>query len=182
MADEVKHDELVEPITLEDGRRAERKTVKTFDPKTREGIEVVETSVEPKVNLRLARREITKTRPVVHRRETELVDEESGEVLQREVESIDPEVKMEVRERVVSAASLPEKPEVPFVTREELREDITHAMCVFDRKVNGDYAVSAQSMVEERLGGKSGTSWFNVALVATMGALIAGIIWVLVAA
>ncbi|MHA2427794.1 MAG: hypothetical protein ACXADB_07205 [Candidatus Hermodarchaeia archaeon] len=182
MADEKKHDERVEPIVAEDGRRAERKTLKTFDPDSREGVEVVETSIEPKVDLRLARRETIKTRPVVHRREVELIDEETGEVLETEVESIDPEIRMEVRERIVSAAALPKEEESEFVTRAELRQDLLDV--VDHLKEDRGYShVSAQSMVEQRLGEKSSlSSWVNVGLMALAGALAAGIIWVLVAA
>jgi len=173
-------DERREEIRLEDGRKADRITVKSFDPETREGVEVVETRVEPKVERHLARRETKKTRPCVHERITEIVDEETGEIVKKEIESIDPDIKLQVREQIVSASSLPQEEDPGIVTREELREDIRDAVVVLAQHlvVPEDQVVSAQSVVEQRLTTKK-FPVLNVALIAATGALIAGIVWVL---
>jgi len=174
-------DEKREEIRLEDGRKADRTIVKSFDPESREGVEVVETRVEPKVDRHLARRETKKTRPCVHERIVEHIDENTGEVVKKEIESIDPDIKLQVREQIVSASSLPQEEDSGIVSREELREDILDAAVVLAQHlaVPEDHAVSAQSMVEQRLTSQKKFPVLNVAMIAATGALIAGIVWVL---
>ena len=63
----------------------------------------------------------------------------------------------------------------------EFREDIQNAIVVLAQHlaVPEDHAVSAQSMVEQRLTSQRKFPVLNVAMIAATGALIAGIVWVL---
>jgi hypothetical protein len=180
-----------EKIRLEDGRHAER-VIKSLS----DGSQIIETWVEPKRKLHLAQRQVIRSRPCVYERETEVLDEETGEILKKEVEDMG-EPKVQVREQIVSSLSMPEEQDSGFVSREELREDIKSAMLVFAEKMrdkdvqNGedeyeyeyeDEPVSMQSVVEERLEEKkpvSSLSYFLVALVAVEVSALAYILFVL---
>ena len=105
-------------IRLEDGRKAERVVHEELND-AGEAVTVTELFVEPKIEKKLAKRVVEYTRPVVHRREVETVDEATGEVVERKVESIDPSVKMELREHVVSSPKLEAE---SYVTRTELKD------------------------------------------------------------
>ena len=110
-----------EVIRLEDGRHAER-LVREDVNDSGEAVTVTELFVEPKIEKKLAKRVVEYTRPVIHRREIETVDEATGAVVDKKVESIDPSVKMELREHVVSVPKAEEVSSQSYVTREELKD------------------------------------------------------------
>jgi hypothetical protein len=172
-----------EKIMLEDGRRAERIITGSYDPEKQESVEVVETWVEPKVEQRLARRQITKTRPCVCERQTELIDENTGDIIQTEVETIDPEVKLQVKERIVSAASVSSPKDNGVVTREELREDIKDAIVILANtlgKPADDVPFSVQNVIEDRVDSNK-VSITNVVLLGIIAAVAGGILWIMFA-
>lgn len=175
---------------LEDGRRAER-VVKEEDGC--EGTKTIEVYAEPKIEMKLNQRIIEKKKPIVFERETEFLDE-NGEIVEKTVESMEPKVNMQVVDRIVSAASLPNDgldvlPDCS-VTREELRDDIAQAMITLAKtlKANGDEPVammsapkvSMQSVIEDRIQAKSGsTNIANIILLAVIAAQVTGLAWIL---
>jgi hypothetical protein len=108
---------------LEDGRKAEKVVTEVQE----EGKKITELWVEPTIEKRLSKRVVEYTKPVVHRREIETVDEETGDIKERHIESLDPEVKMELREIIksnqsVSAMSVEEPP--CYVTEQLLQRTV----------------------------------------------------------
>lgn len=147
------------PMMLEDGRKAEKVVTEVHD----EGKKVTELWVEPAIEKRLSKRVVEYTKPVVHRREVETVDESTGDVTERKVESIDPEVKMELREVIksnssVSALSIEEPP--CYVTQQAMEQTFQNGMVAVVRAIkdsidsndDSDNKVSAmQVMVGEKV-------------------------------
>jgi hypothetical protein len=82
-----------EKVTLEDGRLAERRTF--YDD---EGSEVVEVYVEPKRNLTLDKRVINKTKTVLAEQRIQTIKD--GEVVDEEVHSIEPNIRLEKRQHI----------------------------------------------------------------------------------
>ena len=82
-----------EKVTLEDGRLAERRTY--YDD---EGSEIVEVYVEPKRNLKLDKRVINKTKTVLAEQRIQTIRD--GEVVDEEIHSIEPEVRLEKRQHI----------------------------------------------------------------------------------
>jgi hypothetical protein len=155
-----------ESIRLEDGRRAER--VVKADCSDEGTVTVTELYVEPKVEKKLSKRVVEYTRPVVHRREIHTIDETTGEIVETKVESIDPSVKMELREHMVSKPK--ELEAESFVTRSELKDlflslpQFQNMSCVKDVPKESDSdakdffdvkkipeKISAQEAVEQRV-------------------------------
>lgn len=176
---------------LEDGRRAER-VVREDDGC--EGTKTTEIYEEPKIPMKLTQRVIEKKKPIVYEREIEHLDE-SGEVVEKTVESLEPKVNMQVVDRIVSAASIPVEEDEPkcAVTREELREDIKEAVVALAKTLHSRPhveeepqfsvapKVSMQSVIEDRLAAKSGgmPSAANLILLAVISAQVAGLAWIL---
>ena len=174
-------EEIREKIRLEDGRKAEKITKTVYDDAN--DTEVIETWVEPKVKLHLAHRQIVRRRPCVYERETEVIDEKSGEVINREVEDLG-QPELQVREQIVSAASLPEEPDSGHVTREELREDISNAVVTMAKALGRgeeeeEESFSVQSIVEERMEENKSVSMLSLALLGVLSAEVAGLAWML---
>lgn len=149
MSDEIKK----QVITLEDGRRAER--IVQEENTECEGKVVTELWVEPAIEKRLSQRVVEYKKPVVHRREVEFVDETSGEVIERKVESIEPEVKMQLREVIktessVKAQSVAEQPCDCFVTQEDMQQTFKEGfMAVAKALKSSEERVQSQSYYEE---------------------------------
>jgi hypothetical protein len=174
MADEIRKD-----ITLEDGRKAERVTQSTRDSATNESVEVIETFAEQKQPKRLARRQIVRTRPCVYERETQYINEDTGEITNVEKESIDPQTKLEVREKIVAAAAMPEKVDSGHITREELREDIKDAILLLakNQETEPEKPVCMQSVVEDRIASNNKIPAVTVILLVIAAAELAGLLW-----
>lgn len=90
----------IENFVMEDGRLAEKHVKDEGNQK------VTDIYVEPKRNKNLAHRIIEKKANVVISREIETIDENTGEVIEKKVESCDPTDKMEVREHIVASPSM----------------------------------------------------------------------------
>lgn len=117
----------IEKLNMEDGRQAERHIMDDGyceDEQTR----TIDLYVEPERPKTLAKRIVEKRRPCVFRREIETVDE-NGEVIDRKVESIDPEDKMQLVQHIAThqpsftAQSMPVTDDCGCpVTREDLKD------------------------------------------------------------
>lgn len=148
MSDEMKK----QVITLEDGRRAER--IIQEENNECEGKVVTELWVEPAIEKRLSQRVVEYKKPVVHRREVEFVDELSGEVIERKIESIEPDVKMQLREviktesSVVNAQSV-EQPCDCYVTQEEIQNTFREGFMTVAKALS-EGRVQFQSFEEEK--------------------------------
>ena len=110
-------------------------------------------------------------------------------MVSKEVEDMG-QPKLQVREHIVSAASLPEERDSGLVSRDELREDIKDAMVTLAKTMNGgegeyeeerdlDPRVSVQDVIEERLEEKKPVSQLNLVLLAVIAAEVAGLAWIL---
>lgn len=177
-----------EAIRLEDGRRADRVVREELND-AGEAVTVTELFVEPKIEKKLAKRIVEYTRPVIHRREIETVDEATGEVVEKKVESIDPSVKMELREHVVSTPKLEAE---SYVTRTELKDLLLslkanpivvqstpaeEAQRFFEVEPKKATISSAQELTEKRNATKSGLSLATIVLGGLIVAeLIGGVV------
>ena len=74
-------------IKLEDGRQGEQIVITHVDPKTNQETVVTETWVEPK-KLRLAGRTVEHYKSMVHKVEHQVIDEETGKVIDSKVEKV----------------------------------------------------------------------------------------------
>ena len=178
-------------IMLEDGRLAERVVREDVDCETRTGTRVTEVWANPKPPARkLSQRVVESLEPVVSRRELETYNEDTGELLSKEVEAVD-SVKLQVVERLVSSCAVePVKAESDcFVTREEMREDICEAMKMVVKTVkngNGKHLgytskrghVSMQETVEEKLEQKQESQVVNYVLWGLIAVMVAGLAYV----
>ena len=198
---ELESDMSNKPVWTEDGRSGEKRVKEVADG---DGAKRVyeELWVEPKQEKRLAKRQVKHIRPVEHTIETEIIDEDTQEVIDRKVESIDPDSKMELRRHLVSEATLSaqsaDKEDCDcWVTRDELKDAIVAAVkAVSSEDADNDYYVenyseptapvaSAQSVLEEKYDGggsvaaKSGNVW-TVVLASACMVLAGGIVAVLV--
>lgn len=100
-------DELrIEKLSMEDGRQAERH-IKEEGYCEDEQKRVIDLYVEPERPKRLAKRITEQRRPCVVRREIETVDE-NGDVIDRKVESVDPEDKMRLVEHIATYGDTPQ--------------------------------------------------------------------------
>ena len=145
---------------LEDGRRAEKVVQLNLDPSSSEERIITEIWEEPKIEKKLAKRVVDYKKPLVYKREIEFVDS-SGEIVERKVESLESEAKLEVREHLkaasfdsVSAQSV----DPPYVTREELQGVVSEGLMMLARtlKENNlkdpgvDKVSSYQTLMEEK--------------------------------
>lgn len=135
-------DELrIEKLSMEDGRQAERH-IKEEGYCEDEQKRVIDLYVEPERPKRLAKRITEQRRPCVVRREIETVDE-NGDVIDRKIESIDPEDKMRLVEHIATYGDTPELAAQSAtddcgcpITREDLKD----VMGMLVKKMNGDRA------------------------------------------
>lgn len=177
-------------VWTEDGRMGE-KVIKEVGGKDGKRTVLEELWVEPKVEKRLAKKVAKHYRPVVYKVETELIDEDTQEVMDRKVESIDHESKMEVQRHITSELSLSDAKDAddnPYVTRDELHDALITAFRALQGEGEEDEEdyfldeepVSAQSLVAEHLqNGKTDWNVATAALAGVCGILSGGIIWVM---
>lgn len=110
---------MKENIRLEDGRKGERHIIDETgeDGSVKRTIEIY---AEPKIEKKLSHRVVEYTRPTVFKREIEQVNEATGEI-ERRIESVEPNVKMELREHIVETP-VSAQSQSEMVTRDELKE------------------------------------------------------------
>jgi hypothetical protein len=180
-------------VWTEDGRSGEKRIKEVVG---NDGTKTIyeELWVAPKPPEKRLHSRVTKhVRPVVHTVETELVDEDTQEVLDRKVESIDPESKMEIRRHIKSEATLSamsvEEESNCYVTRDELKDAIVQAVrsvheiddCYHDVDACSHDTIDAQSLLGEKYDSgddKSGAVW-TVVLISACVVLTGGILGVL---
>lgn len=149
----------VEKVTLEDGRIAERRKFRN-----EEGDEVVEVYVEPKKPLKLDKRVINKHREILAEQRIQTI--RNGQVVDEEVHSIEPEVRLEKRAHIQSENEKYEDGE--YITKRDLAEAMSEIMrevkkdadCAADDRplfsqqksmYPTEPVVSAQSIVEKNV-------------------------------
>ncbi|MHA2043222.1 MAG: hypothetical protein ACW99G_00425 [Candidatus Thorarchaeota archaeon] len=178
-------------VWTEDGRSGEKRVKEVVG---NDGSKTIyeELWVEPKQEKRLSTRLTKHIRPVVHTIETELIDEETQEILDRKIESIDHDSKMEIRRHIKSEQTLVAQStdDCSYVTRDELKDAIVQAVkAVHDSDDCGDYevegyseeSINAQSVLEEKYDSSNdsnGGVW-TIVLVSACVVLVGGIIGVL---
>lgn len=147
-----------ETIHLEDGRKAERLIQEAADPNTGEATTTIEVWAEPKIEKKLTQRVIESRRPVVYRREIEHVDE-TGQVVEKKVETIDPDVKMELREHIRtndSVSAMNVKEDNCYATQEDIKNMISEGLTTIVKMLHPESEepvgnVSMQSIIEEKI-------------------------------
>ena len=179
------------PIRLEDGRKADKIIQETSDPASGESKIVTEIHAEPVVPKHLVQRIVETKRPVVVRREIESVDELTGEVLDRKVESVSPDVKMELREHIQTnstVAALSAKDDCDcYVTKEDMLEGfkaIARALSHNDEPVAAVSVnkISMQEVVADKVSTKSNVDWTGIVLwgiIASMSAAFAYVVFLM---
>jgi len=176
-------------IHLEDGRKADKIVQETADPTSGESTIVTEIHVEPKIEKHLAQRIVETKKPIVVRREIESVDEVTGEVVERRVESLAPEAKMELREHIqtnASVAALGAKEDCDcFVTQEDMQRTFTEGFMAVARALNSDAPmqsgnVTMQDIVADKVEGDAANSdWMGKVLWVSSAMLAALLVYVL---
>jgi hypothetical protein len=162
-------DKVVQKIRLEDGRHAEKHVRETDDEV------VVELHVEPERELKLSERVIEKKKPVVYERAVEKYNK-NGEIIERKVESLDADPKLELRSQVerikakyeqdaeAKESTNPKK----FVTREELKDALVAAVSVSQETKKPVRKLTANQEIEDRLKAAEKPSWKIVGLVGVI--------------
>jgi len=109
----------VESIRLRDGREAEERVVEKLGDDGCVVERVTEVHAEPMRPKLLEQRVTEKVKPIVYEREIDTIKD--GQVVEKRVESLDPEVKMELRQHLALEVSPPPSP----ITKEDLRDLIS---------------------------------------------------------
>ena len=148
-------------VFLEDGRRAEKVVQQNSDPSSGEEKIVTEFWEEPKIEKKLTKRVVDYKKPLVYKREIEFTDE-TGEVVEKKVESVESESKLELREHLkvapkVESLSVQSNQDAPYVTREELQGVVSEGIMMLARTLKQNSVttenvnkVSAQSILDEK--------------------------------
>lgn len=156
-------------VYLEDGRKAEKHEVAEVTS-SGEIKTVTEVWAEPKIEKKLTQRVVSYEKPVVHRREIEIIDELTGEVVEQKIESIDPEVKMQLREHIKtenSVSAMSASQQDCYVTKADMQQTfqegfLTLLSAMRSTEPNQYVApqqISAQSLVEQNINeGKNSNS------------------------
>lgn len=175
-------------LFLDDGRRAEKIVQEEGDAQTGGTKTITEVWAEPKIEKKLTQRVVDYRKPVVHRREIEVVDENTGEVVERKVESIEPEVKMELREHIQTNATVSAQSANEcdcYVTQEDMQKTFSEGFMAIARilkekePAEEEAPMGRVSALQVAIGDKVATA---TAKVDTWGLLLWGTIAVLAAA
>jgi hypothetical protein len=122
----------IEKVTLEDGRVAERHTSVNEN-----GEKVVEVYVEEKKPLKLEKRIVEKTKQVLSEQVVETLQD--GQVVDRQVHSIEPNVKLQLAEHIQTISRKPND----YVSKAELADAIVAGV----QAAMGSNRVEAQSVI-----------------------------------
>lgn len=168
--------EKVEKILLEDGRRAERHVNESDTER------VVELHVEAERPLHLQQRLVERKKPIIYERTIETMDDK-GQILERKVESLEPNVQMELRSHIARMPSMSDQDEP--VTKNELKDAILAALREkdLDRPVPAPaqnpvkFAPKASEEVAARVEQGNTTSWGTIAVWALILAEVGAIGW-----
>ena len=149
----------VEKITLEDGRRAERRV------KENENEVVLELLVEPERPLHLSKRVIEKKKPFVYERQTETINA-SGEVVEVKKESAEPQVEMQVVNHIGVADNTRSQ---NGITREEMEQAIAYAI------QNSRHDNSEEFNAQSTPASEENKSWVDVGIMIIIAAEALGL-------
>lgn len=165
----------VQKLTLDDGRNAERRYYVDED-----GNEVEETFAEEARPKKLERRIVRERKNIVSREIHELV--RNGEVLEREIRSLEPEVPLHVTERI-GLANRPKSNEVDYVSRDEIQKLVSEAVVsgvaalmenvepVIENRKQAEPVFSAQSLVEQNVKEKKENNSASMFTNITLGSI-----------
>ncbi len=144
-----------ETVYLADGRKADKLVQEEHDAATGGSKITTEVWAEPKIDKKLTQKVVEYKKPVVYRRDIETVDETSGDVIERKVESLEPEVKMELREHIQSAGSVSalnvEQECDCHVTKQDLQDSL---LLLAEHLKNKDEPVERVSALQAMIGDK----------------------------
>ena len=90
--------QFVDRIYLRDGREAEQRVVERLGNDGSVTERVTEIHAEPAKTMALEQRIIERVKPIVFEREIDTIKD--GQVVEKKVEALDPEVKMELRQHL----------------------------------------------------------------------------------
>ncbi len=181
-------------IHLEDGRKADKIVQELSDPNTGISQIVTEVHAEPVIEKKLCQRVIETKKPVIVRREIEVIDEVTGEIVKRTIESSEPEARMEVREQIhtnATVAALNAKNDCDcYVTQEDMQKTFSDGFMAVARALSNVHEapvtmqsadrVSMQSIVGEKIEGAQTMlgDWQGTILWSIVGVLSAGFAYV----
>jgi hypothetical protein len=164
----------VKQIILEDGRKAEKIIEQETDKIT------TELWVEPLIPKKLEKRVVEFKKPFVHKREIEIIGED-GSIIEKRVESIDPEEKVQLREVVkveqnnISAQSVGEE---NYITKDDFDNGIKMVINSLNNKKTETPSYNKVSAMEVMIGDKTKTEDQNN---ETLSMILCGIIAMLAA-
>lgn len=182
--------ENTKEIYLEDGRKAKQVVTSLSEPSGEEKI-VTEVWEEPEVEKKLSKRVVSYKKPLVYKREIEILDPSTGSVVESKVESLEDDSKLEVRQQIkfdpnaVQAMSV--NAECNYVTRDELNQTVLLLAKTLSNRGESTCAseqntVSAQSILEEKYSPVNKDENPNVmkeyTLWGVLAALAAGLVYV----
>lgn len=178
--------ENTKEIYLEDGRKAKQVVTSLSEPSGEEKI-VTEVWEEPEVEKKLSKRVVSYKKPLVYKREIEILDPSTGSVVESKVESLEDDSKLEVRQQfkldpnAVQAMSV--NTECNYVTRDELNQTVLLlAKTLTNAGASDQKVVSAQSILEEKYSPVNKDENPNVTkeytLWGVLAALAAGLVYV----
>ena len=111
--------QFVDRIYLRDGREAEQRVVERLGNDGSVTERVTEIHAEPAKTMALEQRIIERVKPIVFEREIDTIKD--GQVVEKKVEALDPEVKMELRQHLGLEPAPVVVPEQPM-TKSDLRD------------------------------------------------------------
>ncbi len=195
-----------ENFYLDDGRKAEKRVIGDVS-ENGESRTVVEIYAEPKTEKKLVQRFVDYSKPMVYKREIETIDESTGNIVEKKVESLTPEVEMALREHIKvespTVASLSKKDDCDcYVTKEEMTQAFVegfasiqkmlnscadcgelksncHCKSVFKEvSVQDHKSVSAQNVLAEKVNSQTNSDWKNHLLWAGIAIVAAVLVFV----
>lgn len=168
---------------LEDGRKAEKKVMQLAVDNEEQKI-VTELWTEPKIEKKLSQRIVSYKKPLVYKREIETIDENTGDVLEKQVESLDSDVKVQYREvtKEPTVSSLSYEPSnidtSAFVTKEDLKGALAETTMSLVRAIKDSQpkktaqSLNYQEIIKEKVENSDDVKgWGAWAILAALGAV-----------
>lgn len=180
--------ENTKEIFLEDGRKAKQVVTSLAEPGGEEKI-VTEVWEEPEIEKKLSKRVVSYKKPLIYKREIEILDPTTGNVVESKVESLEDDSKLEVRQQIKidpnAVQSLAVNADVNYVTRDELNQTVlllARTLSNANANASDVKTVSAQSILEEKYNPVNKDESPNVmkeyTLWGFLAALAAGLVYV----
>lgn len=168
-------EEKVTQIRLPDGRYGETRTTETIDCPNGEGQRIYERYEEEPRALHLAERIVEKQKPVVVERTIETI--RNGEVVETKVESIDPGVKMQLREHIALARTQAQAVDEQdcYVTKKDLSDVFIAAIEEFRNAQQP--RVRLQEAVEQNVEESKVWVWAQYGLIGCIGVELAILVY-----